>query len=94
MKICLLCVLRLLCREFRSIINGKGQVNDLEKWILKTKKSPNKALRNFAYGIAKEKEAIQAAIDIPLSNGRAEGTVNKIKAGAADPHHVATCTRL
>ena len=68
-----------LCREFRSIINGKGQVNDLEKWILKTKKSPNKALRNFAYGIAKEKEAIQAAIDIPLSNGRAEGTVNKIK---------------
>ncbi len=54
-------------------------MNDLEKWILKTKKSPNKALRNFAYGIAKEKEAIQAAIDIPLSNGRAEGTVNKIK---------------
>ena len=36
-------------------------------------------MRNFAYGIAKEKEAIQAAIDIPLSNGRAEGTVNKIK---------------
>ena len=40
----------------------------------------NKALTNFAYGIEKDWEAVQAAIDIPFSNGLLEGTVNKIKA--------------
>ena len=38
------------------------------------------ALTNFAYGIEKDWEAVQAAIDIPFSNGLLEGTVNKIKA--------------
>ena len=32
-------------------------------------------------GIEKDWEAVQAAIDIPFSNGLLEGTVNKIKEG-------------
>ena len=50
------------------------------KWIEKAKATRNMALTNFAYGIEKDWEAVQAAIDIPFSNGLLEGTVNKIKA--------------
>ncbi len=38
------------------------------------------ALTNFAYGIEKDRETVQAVIDVPFSNGLLEGTVNKIKA--------------
>ena len=53
---------------------------DIRKWIEKAKATRNMALTNFAYGIEKDWEAVQAAIDIPFSNGLLEGTVNKIKA--------------
>ncbi len=38
------------------------------------------ALTNFAYGIEKDRETVQAVIDVPFSNGLLEETVNKIKA--------------
>ena len=69
-----------LCQEFRDIINGKGLINGLKEWLLKVKQSACRVLKNFAYGIEKDIEAVQAAIDIPLSNGIVEGTVNRIKA--------------
>lgn len=70
-----------LCREFRNMINGKEEgYKDIRKWIKRAKNNHNRALANFAYGIEKEAEAVQAAIDIPFSNGVLEGTVNKAKA--------------
>ena len=52
----------------------------LESGLKKRRQHRNMALTNFAYGIEKDWEAVQAAIDIPFSNGLLEGTVNKIKA--------------
>ena len=69
-----------VCKNFRDIINGDAYDKDIRKWIRKAKATTNKALTNFAYGIEKDWEAVQAAIDIPFSNGLLEGTVNKIKA--------------
>lgn len=69
-----------VCRNFRDMINGNTYDKDIRKWIEKAKATQNMALTNFAYGIEKDWEAVQAAIDIPFSNGLLEGTVNKIKA--------------
>lgn len=69
-----------LCKNFRDMINGNTYDKDIRKWIKKAKATRNKALTKFTYGIEKDWEAVQAAIDIPLSNGLLEGTVNKIKA--------------
>ena len=69
-----------VCQNFRDMINGNTYDKDIRKWIEKAKATRNMALTNFAYGIEKDWEAVQAAIDIPFSNGLLEGTVNKIKA--------------
>ena len=68
-----------LCVKFREMINGKLQYG-LDKWIDKAMKSDLKALRDFAAGIKRDKEAVQNAMDIYLNNGVSEGTVNKTKA--------------
>ena len=67
-------------KNFRDIINGDTYDKDIRKWIREAKATPNRALTNFAYGIEKDWEAVQAVIGIPFSNGLLEGTVNKIKA--------------
>ena len=59
------------------MINGNTYDKDIRKWIEKAKATRNMALTNFAYGIEKDWEAVQAAIDLPFSNGLLEGTVNK-----------------
>ena len=69
-----------LCKNFRDMINENTYDKDIRKWIEKAKVIRDVALTNFAYGIEKDWEAVQAAIDIPFSNGLLEGTVNKIKA--------------
>ena len=45
----------------------------LENGLKKAKATRNTALTNFAYGIEKDWETVQAAIDIPFSNGLPEG---------------------
>ena len=69
-----------VCQNFRDMINENTYDKDIRKWIEKAKATRNMALTNFAYSIEKDWEAVQAAIDIPFSNGLLEGTVNKIKA--------------
>ena len=64
-------------RTLKSLV---ADLRDIRKWIEKAKATRNMALTNFAYGIEKDWEAVQAAIDIPFNNGLLEGTVNKIKA--------------
>lgn len=68
-----------LCVKFREMISGKLQYG-LDKWIDKALKSDLMALREFAAGIKRDKQAVQNAMDIYLNNGVLEGTVNKIKA--------------
>ena len=69
-----------VCKNFREILNGESYNRDIRKWIEEAKATCNIALANFAYGIEREAQAVQAAIDVPFSNGVLEGTVNKIKA--------------
>ncbi len=63
-----------VCQNFRGMINGNTYDKDIRKWIEKAKATRNMALTNFAYGIEKDWEAVQAVIiDIPFSNGLLEG---------------------
>lgn len=67
-----------LCVKFREMLKGGLQYR-LDKWIDRAMESDLKALREFAEGIKRDKQAVQNAIDIYLNNGVLEGTVNKIK---------------
>ncbi len=69
-----------LARQFREMINGKPGMKRLDWWITQATNSSSQAMREFAYGINQDREAVQNAIDICLSNGLLEGNVNKIKA--------------
>ena len=52
-----------MCQNFRDMINGNTYDKDMRKWIEKAKATRNMPLTNFAYGIEKDWEAVQAAID-------------------------------
>lgn len=67
-----------LCVKFREMLKGRLQYS-LDKWIDRAMESDLKALREFAEGVKRDKQAVQNAIDIYLNNGVLEGTVNKIK---------------
>lgn len=66
--------------RFREMINGNPRQLSLEVWIKQAMGCDSKAMRGFAAGIRADKQAVQNAMDIYLSNGILEGTVNKIKA--------------
>ena len=52
-----------VCTNFRDMINGNTYDKDIRKQIEKANATRNMALTNFAYGIEKDWEAVQAAID-------------------------------
>lgn len=62
-----------VCKNFRDTINGNTYDKDIKKWIGKAKAIRNMTLTNFAYGIEKDREAVQAAIALTFSNGLLEG---------------------
>ena len=66
--------------RFREMINGNPKQLSLEKWIKQAMECESTAMRGFAAGIRADRQAVQNAMDIYLSNGVVEGTVNKIKA--------------
>jgi transposase len=61
--------------EFQGIIRRKA-LADLDVWIGRAKPS---LVAAFANGIAKDKEAVAAAISAPWSNGQTEGQICKLK---------------
>ena len=70
-----------VCQNFRDMINGNTYDKDIRKWIEKAKANTEYGTDETLHMVfEKDWEAVQAAIDIPFSNGLLEGTVNKIKA--------------
>jgi transposase len=68
-----------LARECRATFQQRQSAKLLE-WIERAKQADvPKELRNFAKGLEREWPSIKPAIELPWSNGRAEGHVNRIK---------------
>ena len=65
--------------DFRILLKGDSLL-ELDNWLDKVKKLDNKHLNSFINGVERDKDAIQNSIIYPkLSNGLAEGKVNKLK---------------
>lgn len=65
--------------EFRNILEDVS-LESLDDWINRIRKSGNKELIAFTNGLERDKDAIQNAMIFPeLSNGLAEGKINKLK---------------
>lgn len=66
-------------QEFRNILADVSLLA-LDQWINKTRAMKNAELDAFINGLERDKDAIQNAMIFPeLSNGLAEGKVNKLK---------------
>lgn len=68
-----------ICKKFKIMINRRNDSISLRKWIDNASNSGMRVLRDFAIGIQREYDAVQAAIDFQWSNGVVEGNVNRIK---------------
>jgi transposase len=66
---------REMTAEFQNLIRS-GREADLTSWIARARQS---LVASFANGIAKEEEAVRAAITLPWSNGQTEGQITKLK---------------
>ncbi|MGI8495567.1 MAG: ISL3 family transposase [Pyrinomonadaceae bacterium] len=68
-----------LIEEFRKILK-EGSENDYENWRVKVKQTAgNQELKNFAFRLGKDDQAIRGAITSDWSNGQTEGQVNCLK---------------
>jgi transposase len=66
-------------REFRVIFRERQSAKLLE-WIDRAKHDGTPGeLKNFAKGLEQDWPCIKSAVELPWSNGRAEGHVNRIK---------------
>jgi len=66
-------------RSFAGMITGRTGRQDLDSWLDAAQASTLDPLRSLARGIRKDHAAVLNALTLPWSNGRTEGTVNKIK---------------
>jgi len=64
-----------LVDRFHAMIRNR-KPEDLDPWIAAAKES---ALASFATGIASDRDAVQAALKQPWSNGQTEGQITKLK---------------
>ncbi|MHC5268427.1 ISL3 family transposase [Enterococcus sp. LJL98] len=65
--------------SFRKILNDTSLMA-LDDWIHCVRKNGNKELNAFVNGLERDKDAVQNTIIFPeLSNGLAEGKINKLK---------------
>lgn len=64
---------------FREILSDCS-LDALDQWIVVVQRLNNKHLNSFLNGLNRDKDAIQNALIFPeLSNGLAEGKINKLK---------------
>ena len=68
-----------LLKQFKKIMFIDKKPEKLDAWIEETKKLKDSALDEFINGITNDLEAVKNGIKYELSNGLAEGSVNKIK---------------
>lgn len=64
-----------LITQFQATIRAKA-ITELDPWLAATETS---LIAAFARGIARDRDAVQAAITEPWSNGQTEGQINKLK---------------
>lgn len=67
-----------LGRQFADMVRTH-ESSALLGWLDRAVQSGIRALQRFANGIRHDIEAVQAALDLPWSNGRTEGHVNRLK---------------
>lgn len=67
-----------LARQCSTILQQRNSDKLLE-WIEQARPAAPKELQNFAKGLEREWSSIKPAMDLPWSNARAEGHVNRIK---------------
>lgn len=67
-----------IVKSFKEVLFSKKS-EKLEEWIEKAKLLDIEELNSFIGGITRDQEAVEKAIEFALSNGLAEGFVNKLK---------------
>ena len=68
-----------LAQEFREMVK-KRQANRLVDWIERARGTDMpQDMRQFALGLIADRQAIEAALTLPWSNGQTEGQVNRLK---------------
>jgi transposase len=70
--------IRDLAQEFRNLFKNKCP-EALDAWFHKVAETALEDLKTFATSLRREQDGLTAAIALPWSNGRIEGTVTKIK---------------
>ncbi len=67
-----------LFKLFRSMVRQR-QGDCLDGWLSAVAKSHLAELQTFAFGIERDKAAVQAGLTLPYSNGLLEGHTNRLK---------------
>jgi transposase len=67
-----------LAQDFIAMVRKQLPIQ-LTVWIRQAKASGLLGLRRFAAGLEHDYEAVRAALQMPYSNGRVEGQVNRLK---------------
>jgi transposase len=67
-----------LAQQFATMVRER-QAAKLEQWLDEAAESGIKALRSLANGLRGDFAAVQAALTVSWSNGRTEGSVNRLK---------------
>ncbi len=78
----------MLARRFTALVRGCNVSNqtdavaagaELDAWLAEAGKCGVPTMETFAAGLAKDADAIRAALTTPWSNGQTEGQVNRLK---------------
>jgi transposase len=64
--------------RFRGILQGRDS-DKLDTWIDDAVGSGLVAVTRFARVLRRDREAVRNAIELPWSNGQAEGQINRLK---------------
>ena len=67
-----------IVKSFKEIMFSKKE-NELDSWIIETKKLNIQEFNSFINGIERDIEAVKNGMKYDYNNGLAEGSVNKIK---------------
>jgi transposase len=67
-----------LGQRFARLLRNRTSA-DLEQWLAAAAASGSRPMVSFARGIQSDLQAVRAAFELPWSNGRTEGHVNRLK---------------
>ena len=67
-----------LTQRFRQMMRQRAAAA-LDPWLTDCLASGMPELVNFASGLQREQSAVQAALELPYSNGQVEGQITKLK---------------